>query len=41
MERIAPGLPIVFDAASIPASPGVGAWAVAVHRWMVDSCCPV
>ena len=39
MERIAPGLPIVFDAASIPASPGVGR-KVAVHRWMVDHMLP-
>lgn len=39
LEKIAPGRPVVFDAASIPTDPGAGR-KVSVHRWMVEHILP-
>lgn len=39
MEKILPGLPIVFDTNTIPGIPGVSRKA-AVHRWMIEHVLP-
>ena len=39
MEELLPGLPVVFDAKTIPAAPGVSR-KVAVHRWMIENVLP-
>lgn len=39
MGKILPGLPIVFDTATIPGIPGVSR-KVAVHRWMIENVLP-
>lgn len=39
MEKIVPGLPVVFDTKTIPDIPGVSR-KVAVHRWMIENVLP-
>ena len=39
MQSIVPGLPVVFDAATIPTNPDVGR-KVSVHRWMIENVLP-
>ena len=36
MEKIVPGLPIIFDTNTIPGVPGVSR-KFAVHRWMIEN----